>query len=743
MSIEQLHQILNISAQNPPPPDATPQMLRAWFEAINANTPVADGVTRETITIGPFSGDLIRVAGSDSAKLVIYYHGGGFLFGSSRSHLVIASHLARAAGATVLSVDYRLAPEHPAPTAADDAYAAYLWALDQGYAPGRIAISGDSAGGNLALLTALRARDDGKPLPAALVLMSPALDFAGEGASHVEHANAPLVDAGLMGLFNLAYLGAGDRKSPLVTPFYSPMAGLPPVLIHVGTWELLHSDSVTIAGRMQAAGVEASLQVWDGMCHSWQLFAPFLDEGMASINGAAPLHGGSARLKEFGANNSSLGGEDMNQTTLTRRHFGTLMGGAALAAQMTAGRALAATETVKIGFVGPRSGPLGVFGDGDPFLMAAFAARWADGIEIGGKTYAVEIVLGDTQSDPVHAAQVTKDLINGAGLDLMITASTPETVNPVADACEAAGMPCLSTTAPWEAFYFGRGGVPGEQSFKWTYHMCFGMANFVTLYDDQWQKVATNRRVGVLIPSDADGNAIRAALLPGLQAAGWEIVDPGPYENGSADFTTHINAFKAAGVEIINTFPFPPDFPVFWRQAAQQGLAAQVKVMQMAKAGLFAPELEALGELGIGLHAGAYWHPEFPFASTAVGMTNAEIASGYEAASGKQWNQQVGATAALLDAALAALAASGAPKDKAAVAAALASLKCDTAVGPIDFSAGTLGGAVRNCCETHLVGVQWNKAAAGPWQYQLDIVSNADHPSVPTTATMTPYQLPG
>ena len=433
-----------------------------------------------------------------------------------------------------------------------------------------------------------------------------------------------------------------------------------------------------------------------------------------------------------------------NRPLLTRRAFTRLAGGAALAAPFLSHRAFAQDPgRIRIGFIGPRSGPLGVFGDGDPFIVDTFNRKWADGIEINGKTYGLDLILADTQSDPVRASQVTKDLINGEALDMVITTSTPETVNPVADTCEASGMPCLSTSAPWESFYFGRGGVPGEKSFKWTYHMCFGTSNFVTLYSDQWSKLETNKKVGVLVPNDADGNAIRAGLLPALQAAGWEIVDPGPYENGSADFTNHINAFKDAGVEIVNAFPFPPDFPVFWRQAAQQGLAAQVKIMQMAKAGLFAPELESMGELGYGLHAGAYWHPQFPFTSSALGLSNAEIAAGYEAASGKQWNQQVGATAGLLDATLAAIAASGDPKSKDAVAGALSTLKADTALGSIDFSAGTMGGAVQNCCETHLVGVQWNRAAEGAWQFQLDIVSNADHPTVPTTAEMTAYRLPG
>lgn len=430
-------------------------------------------------------------------------------------------------------------------------------------------------------------------------------------------------------------------------------------------------------------------------------------------------------------------------TGVTRRSLIKIAGGAAAAFSVPASVRSAfaqGDDVIRVGFIGSRSGPLGVFGDGDAFLVEQFNKTMAEGVHVGDKRYGIQLILGDTQSDPVRASQVAKDMINSDAVDLMLTSATPENINPVADACEAAGTPCLSTTAPWESFYFGRGARPGEPSpFKWTYHFCFGVGNFATLYADQWNKIETNKKVGVLLPSDADGNAIRGLLLPELEKAGFTIVDPGPYENGTADFSTQINAFRQEGCEIFNTFPFPPDFPVFWRQAAQKGFAQQAKIVQLAKAGLFAPELEALGSLGYGLHAGAYWHKSFPFTSPSVGLSCKDIAAGYEAAVGKQWNQQVGANASLLDAAVAALAGSGNPKDKGAVAGALSTLKTDTAVGTVDFTAGP----VPNVATTGVVGVQWVKASEGPWEYDLNIVSNADHPSVPVDAEMTAYSVVG
>jgi len=285
MSTQQLAAILEMSAQNPIPANATPTAMRAWVEDFAGRLPVAKNIQIERVNCGPCDGDLILPAGGDASRLIIFYHGGGYFFGSSRTHRVIASNLARAAGSAVLVPDYRLAPENPAPAAHDDAFAVYRWALKQGYASGKVALSGDSVGGNLALATAVRAKEAGLPQPAALTLASPWLDLAREGASHQGAApDDPIVSPELLDLFTLAYLGDGDRKSPKVTPFYADFTGLPPTLVHVGTRERLRDDSVTVVARMKAAGVAADLKIFDGMCHDWQLYAPMLDEGMASIN---------------------------------------------------------------------------------------------------------------------------------------------------------------------------------------------------------------------------------------------------------------------------------------------------------------------------------------------------------------------------------------------------------------------------------------------------------------------------
>ena len=320
---------------------------------------------------------------------------------------------------------------------------------------------------------------------------------------------------------------------------------------------------------------------------------------------------------------------------------------------------------------------------------------------------------------------------------MMLVVSTPETINPVADACEAAGVPCMSTVMPWEAWYFGRGAKPGQPSpFKWTYHFGFGGGEFFKAYVSQWSLIETNKKVGVLYPNDADGNAIRENLAPALAKAGFTIIDPGPYEDGTTDYSAQIAKFKAEKCEIFNTFPIPPDFAAFWRQAAQQGYTKMVKIAQIAKTGLFPSEVTALGNLGYNLASAAYWHRAFPYKSSLTGIGSDELADGYEKASGKMWTQQLGATLALFDAGAATIGASGDPTDKAAVAKAMSTLKTVTIDGPIDFTSGP----VPNVSPGPIIGTQWIKAKAGSrFPLEYPVTENATDPKVPIQAKLRPF----
>jgi branched-chain amino acid transport system substrate-binding protein len=395
----------------------------------------------------------------------------------------------------------------------------------------------------------------------------------------------------------------------------------------------------------------------------------------------------------------------------------------------------AAGNKLKIGFVSPRTGKTAGFGEPDGYVLELARKALGSGLTIDGKTYEIAVIEKDSQSNPQRSAQVANELISGEAVDLMLTTSTPETVNPVSDACEAAGVPCISTVVPWEAWYFGRGAKPDAPSpFKFTYHFCFGVEQFASAYTHLWPQVETNKKVGVMWPNDADGNAIRRALGPLLAKAGYTIVDPGPYANGTNDYSSQIAQFKAEGCEIFNTFPIPPDFATFWQQAAQQ--AFKPKIAQIAKTGLFPSQVEALGDLGPKLASGAYWSPTWPYASSLTKVSSKELGDGYQTSSGKQWNQQLGPSLALFDAAAAALKATPNPKDKAALAKAISALEVDTPVGHLAWGKGPFP----NVVATPIIGGQWVPAPAGS-KYKLEFVlcENSSDPKIPVAAKLQPY----
>ena len=421
-----------------------------------------------------------------------------------------------------------------------------------------------------------------------------------------------------------------------------------------------------------------------------------------------------------------------------RRDIIKLLGVTAIAipAILRASTAKAAdSKIIKIGFVSPRTGPAAGFGEPDGYVLGLARKALAGGLTIGGKKYDVQVIDKDGQSNPQRGAQVANDLINADGIDLMVTTSTPETVNPVSDACEASGIPCISAVVPWEAWYYGRGAKPGQpDAFKYTYHFCFGVEQVHSAYSHLWPQVPTNKKVGVMWPNDSDGNAIRRELGPLLTKDGYIIVDPGAYTDGTNDYSSQIAKFKAENCEIFNTFPIPPDFVTFWQQAAQQGY--KPKIAQIAKTGLFPSQVEALGSIGIGLASATYWAPTYPYTSSLTNISSKDLGTGYQTSIGKQWTQQLGPSLALFDAAAAALKAASDPKDKTALAKAISALEVETPVGHLHWGKGPNA----NVVATSFVGGQWVQAPAGS-NFKLDFVicENSTDPNVPVAGQLRPW----
>jgi acetyl esterase/lipase len=217
----------------------------------------------------------------------MFFHGGGYCSGSIVSHRGMVTRVGRAAGVRTLAVGYRLAPEHPFPAALDDALAAYGFVLGQGIAPGKIAIGGDSAGGGLTLATLVSLRDAGKSLPGCAWLVSPWVDLQMTGASLAEKAEVdPLIQKAYLEELASAYLAGADPAGPLVSPLHADLAGLPPLLVQVGSAETLLDDALRIARRAGAADVPVNLEVWPHMIHAWHLWGAQLEDARRAIASA-------------------------------------------------------------------------------------------------------------------------------------------------------------------------------------------------------------------------------------------------------------------------------------------------------------------------------------------------------------------------------------------------------------------------------------------------------------------------
>ena len=217
-------------------------------------------------------------------RAVLYLHGGGYAICSLDTHRKLAGDISRASGMPLLLIDYRLAPEHPHPAAVDDALAAYRWLLDTRHPASRLGLAGDSAGGGLTMATLLAIRDAGLPMPAAAACLSPWVDLECAGESVTTRADLdPMVTGGLLKRMADWYLAGGDARAPLGSPLHGDLSGLPPLLVHVGEAEVLHDDSIRLADRARAAGVDVTLTVYPDMIHVWHSFAGMVPEATEAV----------------------------------------------------------------------------------------------------------------------------------------------------------------------------------------------------------------------------------------------------------------------------------------------------------------------------------------------------------------------------------------------------------------------------------------------------------------------------
>ena len=278
--------VRQLLAQSPMAPSTSTDFaaLRAGLESFAGALPLVEGATVEAMSLDGVACERVAAPGASAERAIVYLHGGGYAIGSPRTHRALAAQFSAASGATAYVIDYPLAPEHPFPAGLNAAVAAYQGLLTQGLKPANIVIAGDSAGGGLTLAAALKLRAMNAPMPAGLFCMSPWADLSQSGESHRTHAGRdPIVLTESQMAWSVIYAGKTPVSDPMVSPVKGDFTKLPPILVHVGTEEVLLSDALAVAARAGEAGVECTLVIAPEMIHVWHAFFPLLTAARTAI----------------------------------------------------------------------------------------------------------------------------------------------------------------------------------------------------------------------------------------------------------------------------------------------------------------------------------------------------------------------------------------------------------------------------------------------------------------------------
>lgn len=416
----------------------------------------------------------------------------------------------------------------------------------------------------------------------------------------------------------------------------------------------------------------------------------------------------------------------------TRRTF---MGTAAAATGLLSTPSIlrAASRDIRIGYITALSGPRAEFGASDPWMLEQIKATTKDGLTIGGDTYSVEFLMRDNQSNVNRSASVGQELIQREGVDLLLVQDLDASVA-TGEMSDIAGVPSISTMGPWQAWMFGRGSNP-EQGFPYSFTFFWGADGAMQTFTRIWDQLDTNKLVGDFYFDNPAGQAFAntdLGLPHFMQSAGYKRTPGGMFQLETQDFSAQVSNFKSAGADIVTGFGFAPHWSTFWSQAAQMGYTPEAATF--AAAFLFPSSIEALGDAGNGMSSEVWWTPNMPFRSSLTGQSAAELAQAWEAESGKQWVQTLGYSHALFETGLAALVASGDPKNPDAVRDAIAGMNMETIVGPVNFA----DSPISNVAVTEVAGGQWRKTDGGKHPFDLVITENTLAPSVNVQDTTLP-----
>lgn len=395
-----------------------------------------------------------------------------------------------------------------------------------------------------------------------------------------------------------------------------------------------------------------------------------------------------------------------------------------VAANVETGREL------KVGWVTMTTGIFAALSEPDDFLLKQAKDAVGDGIVSGdGKKHPLTWVVKDSQSDTNRSAEVTGELITTDNVDMVIGGMTPFVANPVADQCEANGVPCVTYGCPWDAWFDGRGG-DRNVGFKWTFDYFQGASDVINVYSGLCNLVQskTNKTIGLISANDPDGEYLQKQFPSAMTAQGYKIIDTGLYTGGTEDYSSVISQFKSGGAEIIVGMMNNPDFISFWSQMKQQGL--KPKLMVTGRAVLTRPDIEAVGAIGAGVCTDVWWSAAYPWKSSLTGLTCQQLADAWEQEKNKGYNAALGLTGSAFEVAVDVLKRTQNPDDPQSIVDAIKATDMVTVFAPVKWA----GGPAPNVCQTPLVGGQWQQI--GKWGWDNVVVDNSNYPDIPVAGQL-------
>ncbi|MGZ3097052.1 ABC transporter substrate-binding protein [Streptomyces sp. H72] len=388
-------------------------------------------------------------------------------------------------------------------------------------------------------------------------------------------------------------------------------------------------------------------------------------------------------------------------------------------------------RNLTVGVAVARSGRLANLGDPLDFAMKLLAPKLAG---LGPTGYKIRVVSRDSRSSADGARQAVGELVRDENAQIILTLAGTEVLPAVADACEAMGVPCLSSTFPWQVYYYGRG-AEDAHPFTWTYHFCWGLDDIADTFTDLWEQVGgAQPTIGCLWNDGPQGTWSRhpqRGFAPAARARGHHLLEPAPYREPATGLDGHVKAFRDAGIDIVTSAATGQDLALFRAQAAEEGW--QPRLITCSRWLAYPPSVTRTGRqpAQAGVATLAYWTPAHPYASSLDGMTAAELAEAYEQRTGRQWLQPLGLAYALFEVAAHALLSADDPTDRRCVASTLGRSRLQTIAGVLDWTAGP----VPNIATVALAGGQWQQGTRH--DYELTVVTSGQVDGLPVGGDLT------